>query len=109
MTWEERIRLRNSENGRRNRLNGEAFEFKVLAKEKRSSLFAVRSAGSHSLVDIVSRKKTGQIWYISCKRNGYFTSSEVNALKQLKESLSANEHIKLVYYVSSKKWVYRGL
>lgn len=95
--------------GEQNRKRGEAFEFRVLSREKRNSLFAVRSAGSHSLVDIISRKKNGKLWYISCKSNGYHTPAERSELRKLKDKLTAQEILKLAYYTSSKKWVYETL
>ena len=51
----------NADRGRNNRLNGEAFEFRILRRFKRrynsDILFAIRSAGSHSDVDIIIQYK----------------------------------------------------
>lgn len=102
-------RRRNAEQGLLNRKNGEAFEFKILREQKRSSLLAIRSAGSHSLIDIVSIKKNQQTWLISCKRNGYHTRQEREALQKLKTEMPKNHVIKLVYYVGLKRYKYETL
>lgn len=102
-------RKRNAKQGLLNRKNGEAFEFKILREQKRTSLLAIRSAGSHSLIDLVAIKKNQQTWLISCKRNGYHTWQEREALAKLKESMPKNHVIKLVYYVGLKRYKYETL
>ena len=86
------VRNRNARVGKANRLKGEKFEFAVLAEYKRNSDFAVRSAGSHSLFDVIARR-AGKLYYINCKTNGYREQSELEALKQLKKKLTDNEVI----------------
>lgn len=98
------VREMNSDKGFENQLAGTRFEFKILAKEKRNSIMAVRSAGSHSPADIISFKKNGEIWLISCKANGYFHPKELAVLEVLKYTMPDNVRIKLAYYTSKKKY-----
>lgn len=109
LSLREFLRKKNSLQGSLNRKNGEAFEFKILREQKRNSLIAIRSAGSHSLIDIVAIKKNQQTWLISCKSNGYHTKQEREALAKLKQEMPKNHVIKLVYYVSMKKYKYQTL
>jgi Holliday junction resolvase len=107
--YREVIRNLNAEKGGKNYQNGMEFEFRVLRKEKRNSLNVIRSAGSHSLIDIVSWKKNGQLWLISCKKNGIWTSAELNALQEFKKHIPSNNIIKLAYYLTPKNWVMRTM
>lgn len=93
----------------KNRDNGTRFEFKILRKEKRNSLLASRSAGSHSLIDITSIKKNGEIWLYSLKCNGYWEPNELNKLRELKKQLPSNCKIKLASYKNKRKYVVRSL
>ena len=104
MSDRELVRMRNAVRGKENRSNGEAFEFRVLRKEKRNSLNVIRSAGSHSLVDIVSWKSNGEIWLISCRKGGVWTNRELSELRTFRSKLDKCNVVKLAQYVSKKKW-----
>lgn len=105
MTLQAKAKLQRQKQGLENYVVGTNFEFKVLSKEKRNSVFAIRSAGSHSPVDVLSRKKNGEYWLISCKANALWTDRELNELMKLKSQLRGGEVIKLAYYVNGKRWV----
>lgn len=87
--------------GRKNRARGEAFEFEVLREYKDKSDFAIRSAGSHSIIDIVARQ-AGKLIYINCKINGYREQHELKALARLKAKLVKNEIIILANRIGGK-------
>ncbi len=87
--------------GRENRARGEAFEFEVLAEYRGKSDFAIRSAGSHSLIDIVARQ-AGKLIYINCKKNGYREQGELKELSKLKAKLVKNELIVLANRIGGK-------
>lgn len=97
--------------GRENRKSGEDFEFRVLRKfKKRSDVdFAIRSAGSHSLADILVRYKSGKYLIITCKRNGYLTPSEWEQIEAFKMRQAAYESIRMYYFKSAKRIVYKTL
>jgi len=101
MTTQERTVERNRKQGRENFVKGMAFEFKVLAKEKKKSLFAIRSAGSHSLVDIVSTRKN-ETRLLSIRKNGTWITKEIEALVQLQEDVQEGHTVYLVYQEGSK-------
>jgi hypothetical protein len=92
-----------------NRENGTRFEFKLLRKEKRNGLLAMRSAGSHSLVDVLSIKKNGEIHLINAKSHGYHDPDELKKLRELKKLLPSNCIIKLACYSSKKKYTCKTL
>ena len=95
-----------------NRDNGTRFEFKLLRKEKRNGLLAIRSAGSHSLVDVLSIKKNGEIHLINAKSHGYHDPDELNKLKELKKLIDGKNFklvIKLACYSSKKKYTCKSL
>lgn len=104
MNCVERIKRRNAEQGRLNRLAGLNFEFRVLRETKKKSKWAIRAEGSHGPFDIVSMSKTGKLVLIACKRNGYFTPRERAVIRKYKERAMMYEVIKLAYYISPKKY-----
>jgi len=69
------VRAMNAKTGKQNRVNGDAFESRCLAKVKRNSLNACRSAGSRGLFDIIDMH-TGYVRGIICKHNGYVNPAE---------------------------------
>lgn len=99
------IREQNANRGYDNRARGEAFEFRVLRKYKRRSdvMFAIRSAGSHSPVDIIIQLKSGRQLWITCKRNAYIDPRERIELTRLASQKPANVDIILYYYITDKK------
>jgi hypothetical protein len=104
MTLEEK-----QEVGFRNKQAGNRFEIKIANREKRNSLQSIHTAGPHSLFDIWSRKRNGEIWYISCKVNGYHSPTERVAIKMFKKTCKPYEKIKLAYYINKKRFAYKTL
>jgi len=95
-----------------NRENGDRFEFKLLRKEKRNGLLAMRSAGSHSLVDVLSIKKNGEIHLINAKSHGYHDPTELKKLNELNDLIKGKNFklvIKLACYSSKKKYTCKTL
>ena len=109
MNCGERVRARNAENGRLNRLAGLNFEFRVLRELKKKSKWAIRPEGSHGPFDVIAMSKQGKLILVSCKRNGYHTPEERERLRRYKETSMLYEVIKLAYYVSPKKYVLETL
>ena len=101
----------NRQRGKANRKSGEDFEFRILRKfKKRSDVdFAIRSAGSHTLADILVRYKTGKYLIITCKRNAYMTPVEVQEIREFNERKQAHESLRMYYFKSAKKIAYRAL
>ncbi len=97
----ETIRSLNSKQGKENRANGLQFEFKVLAELKKNSILALRSAGSHTLVDLmaIKNKKT---WLISAKKNGYLNPKEREEIENIKTHLPKDSIMKLAYAIGNK-------
>ena len=108
---EQIIRNANSKQGKENRANGEQFEFRVLRRFKRRSdvLYAIRSAGSHGLFDIIVQFKDGKMFLITCKRNGYLAPKEQKQLDKARQYILPHQSIKLAYYPSCKKMVVTNL
>jgi hypothetical protein len=102
------VREQNAQRGYDNQARGQAFEFRVLRSFKRRSdvLFAIRSAGSHSAVDIIVQYKNGRQLWITCKINSYIEPKERLELSQVKRYMPANCELRLYYYQSEKiyKW-----
>jgi hypothetical protein len=96
------------ERGRKNREQGEAFEFKVLSRLKRTCDFAIRSAGSKGIVDLVARTPNG-VRYIVCKRNGYLPPTEREELKQFIDGLNPFEKVELFYYYNQRHFTFKIL
>ena len=88
-----------------NRTNGFRFEFKLLRKEKRNSVLSIRSAGSHSLIDLISIKKNGEVWLYNLKVNGYWSPDLMNRLHKLKSMIPRCCKIKLARYKNGKRFV----
>ena len=86
MTTLEEIREQRVALGSENFHSGIRFEYKIfsLYKKKRNTLMVVRTAASHSLVDIICWTKDAKVIMISCKKNGYQTPKEIEGLKKLK-------------------------
>lgn len=108
MLTESKVKELNALKGSENRKNGEAFEFRVLRKFKRRSdvLFAIRSAGSHSLIDIVVQFKNGKQYWINCKRNGYIEPKERREIERLKFYKNGFARMFMYYYRSPKRMAY---
>jgi Holliday junction resolvase len=100
----EMIRKANAERGKENRQRGEAFEFKILRDLKKKAIFAIRSAGSHSIVDLYALLPGEYQWFISVKTNGYWHPKEIKELRKLQTKLPKKAIIKIAYYVSPKKY-----
>lgn len=105
--FESSLKLYRARKGRENRASGEAFEFEVLKDCKRryvrkKSDFAIRSAGSHSIIDILVRY-AGKIVHINCKRNGYREQHELETLRALKATLAKNEIIILANRIGGRR------
>lgn len=97
----ELIRGLNAKQGRENRANGIKFEFKVLADLKKQSTLALRSAGSHTLVDLMAIRDS-KIWLISAKQNGYLTPQERKEIESIKTELPVDSMLMLAHEVGKK-------
>ena len=82
-------KIRNARIGEANRVSGISFEFEILASLKKEKGVAIRSAGSHSIVDLVQIKKD-KILLINCKSNGVWTGKELKDLEKLKQQVPSN-------------------
>lgn len=105
---EKSVREQNALRGETNRINGQAFEFRVMRLFKRRSdvSFVIRSCGSHSPIDvIVQMRNKKQIW-CTCKMNSYIEPRERLELSRVKQYQPDNVEIRLYYYISPKvmKW-----
>ena len=98
----EKIRKANSEQGKKNRISGEIFEMKLLKKQRKGSLMACRTAGSRSVIDVISIKN-GKLYLTSAKTNGYFHPDELALLEKLKALKTVSVIVQKAYYVSQKK------
>lgn len=100
-----RIREANSQQGKLNRDNGLDFEFRLLSrfKKRKDVLFAIRSAGSHGLFDVIVQFKDKRQWLITCRRSGHLTPSERTELSKSKSNMASYQRQKLAYYPSSKR------
>ena len=90
------------------KLAGYAFEYKVMAHQEKCSVWAKRIFSDNGFCDVISLKKDGSVWYISCKKNAYWHPSELKVLEQMKEKFSnmrGNHVVKLAYYKTQKEWV----
>ncbi len=76
--------MTNQEKGWENYSNGEKFELRCLYKLRKSNTLTLRSAGSRTPIDIISYRKSGNVWWVSCKRNGYLSPKEWRDLEKLK-------------------------
>ena len=92
LKFEKDLKEYRRKNGWLNRRSGEIFEFEVLKYYRGISDFAIRSAGSHSIIDIVARR-AGKLIYINCKKNGYREQHELRKLGKLRDKLVKNEVI----------------
>jgi len=96
VTFKEKVKKRNKEQGRKNFVAGMAFEFVVLKKERKKALFAIRSAGSHTLIDITA-VRADETRLISVRKNGTWLTKELNDLMDLKDKVQKGHHIYLAY------------
>ena len=96
MTFKEKVKQRNSEQGRKNFVAGMAFEFVVLRKERKKALVAIRSAGSHSLIDIMA-VRANETRLISCKKNGTWLNEELIELNELQDKVQDGHNVYLAY------------
>lgn len=67
---------------------GRAFEYEVKKELERAGYFVIRSAGSHSPIDLVAIS-LGELWLIQCKTNAIISKEEENKLLELKKKLNA--------------------
>ena len=101
-TFDRKVHERNKAQGRKNFVAGMAYEFVVLKREKKKALFAIRSAGSHSLIDIVA-VRTDETRLISVKKNGTWLNKELDDLRKLKENITGNHIIYVAYKDKASK------
>ena len=95
-------REKNALKGSQNRKNGEAFEFRVLRKMKASKpLYAIRSAGSHSVVDIVVQYKN-YTRCIVCKNNGYICPAEQRELAKFISEVPEYIQVEFWFYKTAR-------
>ena len=107
--FDKKVHERNKAQGRKNFMAGMAFEFVVLAKEKKKALFAIRSAGSHSLIDIMA-VRSNETRLISVKKNGTWLQKEIDDLVDLKDKIAEGHNVYLVYLdKESKKYTIEKL
>ena len=57
-------------------ISGRTFEYKVKSFLEGQGYFVVRSAGSHSPVDLVAVDSLGQVLFVQCKLKGAMTKKE---------------------------------
>jgi len=95
---------KNAERGYLNKRNGDAFEFKVMRGQKkpRNTLFSIRSAGSHGVIDIVTMKKD-RVICIACKNNGYISPKERNDIAKFIDASPDFVQVELHYYKTPRK------
>ena len=94
--FDKKVKARNKEQGRKNFVSGMAYEFVVLKKERKKALFAIRSAGSHTLIDIIA-VRSNETRLLSVKKNGTWLHKELDELLELKENIKKGHNIYLVY------------
>lgn len=94
--FDKKVNERNKAQGKKNFVAGMAYEFVVLKKERKKALFAIRSAGSHTLVDIVAVRRD-ETRLISVKKNGTWLESELEELIKLQNNLPDNHFVYLAY------------
>jgi len=102
-TFSSRYEL-NATKGAENRLNGHAFEHRVMRKMKKRPrvLNVTHSAGSYGLVDIISIFPNKIVCTV-CKRNGYMPPKERRELEHFIELSPDNIEVEFVYYISERK------
>ena len=96
MTLKEKIHQRNQKQGATNFKNGMNYEFEILARERKKALFAIRSAGSHSIIDIVA-VRDNETRLLSIRKNGTWITKEIEDLLDLQEKAPENHNVYLVY------------
>jgi len=95
--------MTNQEKGWKNYSNGLKFEMRSHYKLNKGSILTHRSAGSRTEIDIISYRKSGKVWWVVCKRNGYLPPAEITALKKLYSKIKEGHGtiiIKLAYMES---------
>ena len=95
-TFDKKVHERNKKQGRANFVAGMAYEFLVLGKERKKALFAIRSAGSHTLIDIIA-VRSDETRLISVRKNGTWLNKELEELVDLQDSLREGHNVYLVY------------
>jgi hypothetical protein len=105
------IQEKNSRRGADNRARGEAFEFRVMRKFKCRSdvMWVVRSAGSHSIIDIIVQMKNKKQVWITCKTNSYTEPGERRKIREAVECKPDNVEVREYYYSSPKVMRYRTI
>lgn len=94
--FNKKVNQRNKAQGKKNFIAGMAYEFVVLKKERKKALFAIRSAGSHTLIDIVA-VRSNETRLISIRKNGTWLEKELEELITLQNSLPDNHNVYLAY------------
>ena len=75
-------------------LKGVRFERKVKKFLEEKDYFCIRTAGSHSLIDLIAIKE-GNITWLQCKNKDFISLAEKEPLKALKVKFNIN--IQIVY------------
>ena len=69
--------------------NGARRERRIMKKLEKEGWFCIRSAGSHSPIDIIAIK-SGQFRFIQSKKTGYLTPQERKEKEELEQKLGIN-------------------
>ena len=97
-SFKQKVHERNKKQGRANFVSGMAYEFLILKRERKKAIFAIRSAGSHTLIDIIA-ERADETRLISVRKNGTWLTKELEELVALKEGLihRKNHNVYLAY------------
>ena len=69
--------------------NGRALEYRVKHQLEADGWFVIRSAGSHSIADLVAFKMGKPTLFIQCKTNGRVPQEEKDELVKVSKSVGA--------------------
>jgi len=69
--------------------NGARRERRIMKKLEQEGWFCIRSAGSHSPIDIIAIK-SGQFRFIQSKKTGYLSPQERKEKEELEQKLGIN-------------------
>ncbi len=87
----------------RNRKNGDAFEFRIMRKEKKKKgNEVVRSSGSHGIFDLWILKGT-TLRLIQCKRNGYIKPKERKEIAKFMETMESFVQVEVHIQLTARK------
>ena len=101
--FDRKVKERNRKQGRENFVKGMDFEFTILKREKKKALMgaAIRSAGSHSLIDIMAIR-SNETRLISCRKNGTWLNREAKDLADFQASVKEGHNVYLAYKDNGK-------